>query len=106
MPSNFIMTSLELKFPGALHLEVEGDVCPAGRVRALAVLPAAAAEVLPEAGGASGVLAGENDGVGEVLLADDAAVDLDAEVVLAGVRVEHVQQVDDRLEARLPDGKM
>ena len=49
--------------------------------------------------GASGVLAGEDHGVAQVLLADDAAVDLDAEVVPAGVRVEHVQKVDDRPEA-------
>ena len=99
MLSNFTKTSLELKFPGALHLEVERDVGPASRVGALAVLPAAAAEVLLEAGGAPGVLAGQDDRVGEVLLADDAAVHLDAEVVLAGVRVEHVQEADDGLEA-------
>ena len=96
---NFITTSLYFKFPGALHLEVKRDVGPAGRVGALAVLPAAAAKVLLEAGGAAGVLAGEDDRVGEVLLADDAAVHLDAEVELAGVRVEHVQEADDGLEA-------
>ena len=99
MPSNFIKTSLEFKFPGTLHLEVERDVRPAGRVRALAVLPASSAEVVPEAGGAPGMLAREDDGVGEVLLADDATVHFDAEVVLAGVRVEHVQEADDGLEA-------
>ena len=92
------LTTALNKIPGALHPEVERDVRPARRVRALAPLPAAAAVVLLEAPGAAGVLAGKDDGVVQVLLADDAAVRLDAEVVLAGVRVEHVQQVDDGLE--------